>query len=574
MTEHSAAAYCNSKKEPGQMVECDGNCPTVKENRVILNHTFSGWPGALNGYIAVDHERKEIVLSIRGSWSLPNWVYDVRFFFTDCEYVPGCRVHTGFAKAWGGVSDKVTAILQSLHREHKYPVVVTGHSLGGAAATIAAAHLRYRGLPVEAYTYGAPRAGNIPFANFASSRLNGTTYRVTHDADTIALVPPIFMGYAHTSPEFWISAGSKETKYGKSQIFNCTGIKNHDCQLSTSGLGLPAHFHYFRKIDACKPTLPLRRREETFDIPDGWKDNINKDRAMAKQDAVFRRLQSNDCAEILDEEILVDNESTYERAVVRKCSDSVEVNELPERTSIESATDLDSTREEPQLDVSRPDTSSNRPHEMPQPVGKPIWAERDGDKNFKQCKRVFPDNACVRELFYLQGSSDEIRKSCRDGNLRKKEYLNVGVGFYRNDVFPKGPKCGEFGNYLDGVLAMKLTRKDHYGPICEQCVLLDESMWAERDGNMEFQRCREKLSNSPCVREFFHLQGSVEEFRKSCQSGNLAKDERIILTIDIFPEKIFPGGPQCGKREDQLVNFQIEKTWGLSASSASHELNS
>ena len=64
-----------------------------------------------------------------------------------CE---GCRAATGYWGAWGEVSKGVTEAVAKAHTKNpRFKVVVAGHSLGGAVATIASAQLRINGHIVD-----------------------------------------------------------------------------------------------------------------------------------------------------------------------------------------------------------------------------------------------------------------------------------------------------------------------------------------------------------------------------------------------------------------------------------------
>ncbi len=89
-------------------------------------------------------------------------------------------------------------------------MVATGHSLGGAVATLAAAYLRAAGNAVDLYTYGSPRVGNDAFANFVSAQA-GLEIRVTHLDDPVPRLPPLLFSYRHTSPEYWLYDGGATT---------------------------------------------------------------------------------------------------------------------------------------------------------------------------------------------------------------------------------------------------------------------------------------------------------------------------------------------------------------------------
>ena len=100
--------------------------------------------------------------------------------FPQAVFNPG-MVHAGFLVAYGPLSDGLAARLAELASR---PVWFTGHSLGGALATIAAARAGdFRGL----YTFGSPRVGN---ADFAAALASGSCYRVVHHDDIVARLPP------------------------------------------------------------------------------------------------------------------------------------------------------------------------------------------------------------------------------------------------------------------------------------------------------------------------------------------------------------------------------------------------
>jgi hypothetical protein len=85
-----------------------------------------------------------IVISMRGSVSVQNWVTDIKFALQDCpEFGAGAKCETGFYSFW---QDSKPAALEGLKmalaEAPSYNIVVTGHSLGAAAAVFAAAELR------------------------------------------------------------------------------------------------------------------------------------------------------------------------------------------------------------------------------------------------------------------------------------------------------------------------------------------------------------------------------------------------------------------------------------------------
>ncbi|MBN1549796.1 lipase family protein [Candidatus Babeliales bacterium] len=101
---------------------------------------------------------------------------DMRKFWEPTKGEP--RLHRGFMKAALSCRRDVLAILAKLaYKPHQNVLVLTGHSLGGAIATLFAAQLyehyfpgqrKVPGYPVKVVTFGAPR----PFNRFAKTEFD------------------------------------------------------------------------------------------------------------------------------------------------------------------------------------------------------------------------------------------------------------------------------------------------------------------------------------------------------------------------------------------------------------------
>jgi triacylglycerol lipase len=93
-------------------------------------------------------------------------------------------VHRGFARGLQSVWAQVRAAVSAVGAR---PVWVTGHSLGGALATLAAVRLqRDEGVtPAGTYTFGSPRVGNMDFYRAYAP----ITYRHVNNEDVVPHVP-------------------------------------------------------------------------------------------------------------------------------------------------------------------------------------------------------------------------------------------------------------------------------------------------------------------------------------------------------------------------------------------------
>ncbi|MCA9030849.1 MAG: trypsin-like peptidase domain-containing protein [Planctomycetaceae bacterium] len=143
-----------------------------------------------------------ILVAFRGTKQLANWLTNLNVLGTT---LPGKgRVHRGFLMAFRTVKDRIEDLVSSLGTTGK-KVVLTGHSLGGALATIAAAEWNGQ-LPISSvYTYGQPAVGDGTFRTFMNSSFAGKFFRFVNDDDIVPRVPP---GYVHVGQLFHFDAGN------------------------------------------------------------------------------------------------------------------------------------------------------------------------------------------------------------------------------------------------------------------------------------------------------------------------------------------------------------------------------
>ena len=101
-------------------------------------------------------------------------------------------VHEGFKHALDSIWNELEPALKKIN----VPLFYTGHSLGAALATLAAA----RRSPTALYTFGSPRVGD---ADFVAS-LNGIAFlihRIVDDQDVVTTLPPEELGFQHAGNE-------------------------------------------------------------------------------------------------------------------------------------------------------------------------------------------------------------------------------------------------------------------------------------------------------------------------------------------------------------------------------------
>ena len=114
------------------------------------------------------------------------------------------RVHRGFYQAFKGIMPKLENALygseeqNGIMTENPAPLWITGHSLGGALATLFAAWLINQEKPFAGlYTFGAPRVGDIAFKNRLEESAPGAVWRVVNNHDLVTRVPFRGKGFRH-----------------------------------------------------------------------------------------------------------------------------------------------------------------------------------------------------------------------------------------------------------------------------------------------------------------------------------------------------------------------------------------
>lgn len=165
-----------------------------------------------------------IYVVFRGTKTISEWISDATFSQVDYTYVAnGGKTETGFTRIYATIRTAIIAKVAALAAGGSYTTLyVTGHSLGGALATVAAPELAAKtpfGKPIT-YSFAAPRAGDPIFAGAFDSGV-ATSWRVANTNDEAPRVPnvlttvfgpppeykPTFYFYDHVNTEYPITFG-------------------------------------------------------------------------------------------------------------------------------------------------------------------------------------------------------------------------------------------------------------------------------------------------------------------------------------------------------------------------------
>ena len=148
-----------------------------------------------------------LIIAFRGTESLQDMISDIKIARKDLVLKNTCLkplVHTGFYDQLDSVNNTIERNIKMFKESTpEGSLIITGHSLGGAVATIAS--LKYATefeLPTYCVTFGSPRVGDAIFCNLFNEKI-ASSIRIVNDDDPIPLVPLPFR-YSHVDGVKWI----------------------------------------------------------------------------------------------------------------------------------------------------------------------------------------------------------------------------------------------------------------------------------------------------------------------------------------------------------------------------------
>lgn len=148
-------------------------------------------------------ETNRLYVVFRGTDQPIDWINNVQFRQQIYPYGDGnsdVRFHQGFMTAYFAIRKTLLQVVDEFNGQH---IIVTGHSLGGALATIGALDLQYNlgtkdNFTFSVYTYGAPRVGNQALVDSFNRRIPDS-HRFIYGWDVVTRVPREWQGYGHVA---------------------------------------------------------------------------------------------------------------------------------------------------------------------------------------------------------------------------------------------------------------------------------------------------------------------------------------------------------------------------------------
>lgn len=152
--------------------------------------------GSTSGLVA--NNMGHLVIAFRGSDDVSDLAVNLATAQDNSRENYEGAVHRGFMRALEGVWIELHTLIEKFHRPGHH-VWITGHSMGGALATLTAKRLAAFMEPVQCITFGQPRVGDPAFY----SNYDVVHHRFVNEHDVIPKLPPrgMFTRYWHVGTE-------------------------------------------------------------------------------------------------------------------------------------------------------------------------------------------------------------------------------------------------------------------------------------------------------------------------------------------------------------------------------------
>ncbi|KAF8983310.1 Alpha/Beta hydrolase protein [Cyathus striatus] len=157
-------------------------CPKPNGNTLVtmINNVVTG----TQGFITRDDNKKEIVVSLRGSTSPTDFLIDaelllIPFVSPGVNAPSGSLAHTGFLTAWNSVAN---AVISTVKRSSLLiPVTILSPRV-------------ILWVSVRMFTYGQPRTFNPTGAFFINQQFGNKAFRAVHMTDGVPTIIPQSLG--------------------------------------------------------------------------------------------------------------------------------------------------------------------------------------------------------------------------------------------------------------------------------------------------------------------------------------------------------------------------------------------
>mgnify|MGYP001296665201 CR=1 FL=1 len=187
-------------------------CNTCESSIILTNVVENKGVRVLQGY---DVKLDTLFISYRGSSNIETWINNIQVKKISPYDDINIEIEKGFYKEYTSIkSDVINNLMQLSQTYNTTKIFLTGHSAGGALATLTAFDIlsTYTNYELKyLITFGSPRVGNRDFS-YSFNNYSFISYRVTHYYDMVPHLPEEFLGFLHIFNEIWYNENNSEYK--------------------------------------------------------------------------------------------------------------------------------------------------------------------------------------------------------------------------------------------------------------------------------------------------------------------------------------------------------------------------
>jgi predicted lipase len=194
--------------------------------------------------VGVFFDNIKIIIAFRGTSSITDLLFFMEQFNTKKLTTKDTKlsneeplVHSGFFNHLNGVKNILYKIID---KYNNYELHLTGHSLGGAVATLFAFLVseKYNEKKINLVTFGSPRVGDSKWKTCFNNKKNIIYYRITNNRDIITVLP--IWNYHHVGKHIYLD--NKGLKYIDDTLIFKHSFSDH------------VLFHYYKNIKQTNKT--------------------------------------------------------------------------------------------------------------------------------------------------------------------------------------------------------------------------------------------------------------------------------------------------------------------------------
>ncbi|CAI2358132.1 unnamed protein product [Caenorhabditis sp. 36 PRJEB53466] len=258
----AAAAYADSSNVTARQSCIDVSFPTDQFHVLMVMSTPCDKRGnQCQAFVAISDYNNQVIISFRGTNSggqLLSEFGDGLEDYVSYTEVDGSgntvavgHVNVYFLNAMSQMWEDM--VQPSIKNRLNYTFLVTGHSLGGAMATLTAFRLAFRQFSskIKVYTFGEPRVGDIIFASYFTDMVP-YAFRVVHNTDPIPHLPPLNVDHEtapgnpyHHPREIWYNDDFSDFVLCSAVVGEDWGCSDKKRFWNYGSKGAYRHTHYF-----------------------------------------------------------------------------------------------------------------------------------------------------------------------------------------------------------------------------------------------------------------------------------------------------------------------------------------